>query len=323
MTVATELRVWVAMGKRHGAAILPPQLLERLAAWATPVESLADADVVVTGWGTTLVLDEETLAAAPRLRALVHTGGSVRTIVTSAVWERGLTVSSAADVNAGPVAEFAYAQIALAAKRALGTAAGYRAGWWPAFGAREGADGRTVGVVGASRIGRRVLSRLHGSEAGYRILLYDPYVSAVDAKRLGAELTDIHTLCATSSIVTLHAPELPETRRLLNAERLALMPDGATVVNTARGALVDTDALVRECASGRLDAFLDVTDPEPLPVGHALLTLPNVFLTPHIAGCQGDEVRRLGAFAVDEVGRLARGEPLLGAIRREEWARMA
>ncbi|WP_313772141.1 MULTISPECIES: hydroxyacid dehydrogenase [Streptomyces] len=323
MTVATELRVWVAMGRRQEAAILPPELLARLMAWATPAGSLADADVVVTGWGTSLVLDEETLAAAPRLRALVHTGGSVRTIVTPAVWERGLAVSSAADVNAGPVAEFAYAQITLAAKRALGAAAGYHAGRWPAFGAREGADGRTVGVVGASRIGRRVLSRLRGSEAGYRILLYDPYVSAADAKRLGVESVDIHTLCATSSIVTLHAPELPETRRLLNAERLALLPDGATVVNTARGALIDTAALVRECAAGRLDAFLDVTDPEPLPAGHPLFSLPNVFLTPHIAGCQGNEVRRLGAFAVDEVGRLARGEPLVGAVRREEWARMA
>ncbi|MGI5339331.1 hydroxyacid dehydrogenase [Streptomyces sp. CA-181903] len=323
MTIATDLCVWVAMGERQEAAVLPPELLTRLTRWATPVGSLAEADVVVTGWGTSLVLDEATLATAPGLRALVHTGGSVRRIVTPAVWERGLTVSSAADTNAGPVAEFAYAQITLAAKKALGAAAGYRAGRWPTFGAREGADGRTVGVVGASRIGRRVLSRLRGSEAGYRVLLYDPYVSAEDAKRLGVELTDIHTLCATSSIVTLHAPELPETRRLLNAEHLALLPDGATVVNTARGALIDTDALVRECASGRLDAFLDVTDPEPLPAGHPLFSLPNVFLTPHIAGCQGDEVRRLGTFAVEEVGRLARGEPLVGVVRREEWARMA
>ncbi|WP_223767195.1 hydroxyacid dehydrogenase [Streptomyces huiliensis] len=319
----TDLRVCVTAGRQQAAAIFPPELRAGLARWATPVGSLADADVVVTGWGTSLVLDEETLTAAPRLRALVHAGGSVRRIVTPAVWERGLAVSSAADVNAGPVAEFAYAQIALAAKRALGAMAGYRPGKWPVFREREGADGRTVGVVGASRIGRRVLSRLRDAEAGYRVLLYDPYVSAADAWRLGAEPADIHTLCTSSSIVTLHAPELPETRHLLSAERLALLPDGATVVNTARGSLIDTDALVRECAAGRLDAFLDVTDPEPLPAGHPLFSLPNVFLTPHIAGCQGDEVRRLGVFAVDEVGRLARGEPLVGAVQREEWARMA
>nr|WP_312018737.1 hydroxyacid dehydrogenase [Streptomyces sp. I05A-00742] len=318
-----HLRVLVAMGRDQEAAILPPDLRARLAACTAPAGSLADAHVLVTGWGTSLVLDGPTLADAPRLRALVHAGGSVKHVITPAVWQRGLTVSSAAAANAGPVAEFTFAQITLALKRALGATAGYRAGHWPTFREREGADGRTVGVLGASRIGRRVVSRLRASDASYRVLVHDPYLPAAEAARMGVELVDIHTLCTTSSVLTLHAPELPETRHLLNAERLALLPDGGVVINTARGSLIDTDALVRECASGRLDAFLDVTDPEPLPVGHPLFSLPNVFLTPHIAGSQGSEVRRLGVFAVDEVGRLARGEPLVGAVRQEELAHMA
>ncbi len=148
-------------------------------------------------------------------------------------------------------------------------------------------------------------------------------MSEADAARLGAEPTDLDGLCRASDIVTVHAPELPETVGMLSARRLALIPDGGTVVNTARGSLIDTDALTRECATGRLDAFLDVTDPEPLPVGHPLLALPNVLVTPHIAGAQGSEARRLGAYAVDEAARYLRGEPLLGRRTAADLPRLA
>ncbi|MBH1936209.1 hydroxyacid dehydrogenase [Streptomyces sp. AV19] len=298
---------------------MPPGLHARLGQFADATDSLAQADILLTGWGHTLRLDEPVLDRAPRLRAVVHAAGSVKGLVTPAVWERGILVSSAADANAGPVADFTAAVILLAAKKALSAG---KSGW-PAFSRRRGTDGTVVGVVGASRIGRRVMARLQAAESVYRVLLHDPYVPASEAVRIGAEPADIHTLCATSSVVTLHAPQLPETRHLLNAERLALIPAGGTVVNTARGSLVDTDALVRECASGRLDAFLDVTEPEPLPPGHPLLSLPNVFVTPHIAGAQGSEARRLGEFAVEEIGRLVRGEPLSGEVRKEELARLA
>jgi phosphoglycerate dehydrogenase-like enzyme len=96
------------------------------------------------------------------------------------------------------------------------------------------------------------------------------------------------------------------------------MPDGAVLINTARGSLVDTDALTRECATGRISAVLDVTEPEPLPPGHPLLAMPNVFITPHLAGAQGRELRRLGEFATDEVGRLVRGEPLRGGVEAHQ-----
>ncbi|MEV4441046.1 hydroxyacid dehydrogenase [Streptomyces sp. NPDC049577] len=326
MTEAREARavVTVAMGADEAAAVLTGDLRTRLAEIADFTENWTDlyrADIVMTGWGSP-ALTRTVLDRAPRLRAVVHAAGSVKRVVTDAVWERGLVVSSAADANAGPVVDYACGAIALAAKRALGTAAAYERGW-PAFGERQGADGLTVGVVGASRIGRRVIARLGASEAGYQVLLYDPYVSAAEAARLGVELVDVTTLCRASTIITLHAPELPETYRLLDAERLALIRDGGTVINTARGSLIDTEALTRECVTGRLDAFLDVTDPEPLPQGHPLPALPNVLVTPHIAGAQGSEVRRLGVFAVGEVERLLKGKPLLGQVAREELDRLA
>ncbi|MFF4738676.1 hydroxyacid dehydrogenase [Streptomyces sp. NPDC001262] len=319
----TELRARLAEVAEPGPCAVP----ESLASQPGRESALGPADLLITGWGCP-ALTEDLLAAAPRLKAVIHAAGSVKSLVTEAVWERGLVVSSAADANAGPVADYTMAAVVLAGKKALSTAAAYGADGidgtgWPGFQDRQGLDGRCIGVVGASRIGRKVIARLNASEAGCQVLLYDPYVSATEATRLGVERVDLNTLCRTSTIVTLHAPERPETRWLLDAERLALIPDGGTVINTARGSLIDTEALTRECASGRLDAILDVTDPEPLERGHPLITLPNVLLTPHIAGAQGSEVRRLGAFAVGEVERWVRGMPLLGRVRREELERLA
>ncbi|WP_272868247.1 NAD(P)-dependent oxidoreductase, partial [Mangrovactinospora gilvigrisea] len=143
------------------------------------------------------------------------------------------------------------------------------------------------------------------------------------AERLGAAPVDLDTLARRSQVVSLHAPDLPETRQLLDRRRLALLPDGALVVNTARGALIDTAALAEEAASGRLDAVLDVTDPEPLPPGHPLFDLPNVLLTPHLAGALGNEVPRLGEAALAELHRYAAGQALDHEVRPEDWDRIA
>ncbi|MEV4019937.1 NAD(P)-dependent oxidoreductase [Nonomuraea angiospora] len=152
--------------------------------------------------------------------------------------------------------------------------------------------GRVVGIVGLSHTGRRVAHLLRSFDL--TVLASDPYATEADAQALGTTLVSLPDLLHRRDIVTLHAPSLPETRNLLNADRLALLPDHATVINTARGSLIDTGALTAECVSGRLSAILDVTDPEPLPVDSPLFGLPNVQLTPHIAGAMGTEVHRLG-----------------------------
>ncbi|MEV8330855.1 hydroxyacid dehydrogenase [Streptomyces niveus] len=283
--------------------------------------ALAEAEILVSGWGCPR-LTAEVLAVAPRLRAVMHAAGTVRPLVSEALWERGIVVSSAADANAGPVASFTVALITLAARRTLTMAAGYADGW-PDFADRTGADGLTVGIVGASRIGRRVIAALRRSDAGFRLLLSDPYVTDEEARRLGVERVELADLCLRSAVVSVHAPLLPGTTGLLDAKMLALIPDGGALVNTARGAIVDTDALTAECATGRLEAYLDVTNPEPLPPGHPLLSLPNVLITPHTAGAQGSEVRRLGQYAVAEVARWLAGEPLLGEVTREALPRLA
>ncbi|MEV0387016.1 hydroxyacid dehydrogenase [Nonomuraea sp. NPDC050643] len=287
-----------------------------------------DAEILITGWGCPRI-DADVLATAPRLRAVVHAAGSVKGHLTAAVFDRGIAVSSAAEANAVPVAEFTLAMLVLAAKQAFARSRAYAAGCWSGDalpgvatpGERGGLSGAVVGVIGASRVGRLVIGRLR--EHGARILLTDPYTSGEEAAALGARAVPLDELCREAELLTVHAPELPETRRLLDDRHLSLLRDGAAVINTARGALIDTDALVRHCAGGRIAAVLDVTDPEPLPAGHPLLTLPNVLVTPHISGARGRELRRLGEFAVAEVERLTHGHPLQGAVRPADLGRLA
>jgi phosphoglycerate dehydrogenase-like enzyme len=285
---------------------------------------LADADVLLTGWGCP-PLDGAMLAAAPRLRAVVHAAGTVKLHLTDACWERGLLVSSAAAANAVPVAEYTLAAILLANKRAFRLQRRYQElrefRLWPAEAPGLGNYGKVVGLIGASQVGRRVLDLLRPFD--FTVLLHDPYVSPAEAAALGARSMALDALLAASDVVSLHAPALPETHQLLDRRRLALLRDGAVLINTARGWLVDGDALTAELVSGRIDAVLDTTEPEILPADSPLYDLPNVFLTPHIAGALGRETQRLGAHAVAEIERYARGEPFRYPVTREELARLA
>jgi len=285
---------------------------------------LEAVEVLVTGWGCPL-LDEAALRRMPRLGAVFHAAGTVKNHVTPACFERGVRVTSAAWANGIPVAEFTVAAIVLANKRAFRLARRYedlRAGrlWF-----REvpplGNLGRTVGIVGASRIGRMVLERLRGFD--FRLLVHDPYLDAAAARELGAEPAALDDLLRRSDVVTLHAPALPETRHMIDRRRLGLLGDGAVLVNTARGALVDHEALAEELVSGRIDAVIDTTEPEILPADSPLWGLPNLFLTPHIAGSQGAETRRMMDLALDELERFVSGLPLQHEVRAEDWDRIA
>ncbi|PUB24948.1 phosphoglycerate dehydrogenase-like enzyme [Promicromonospora sp. AC04] len=264
-------------------------------------EQLRATDVLITGWGCPVL--EPGVLSAGRLQAVVHAAGTVKNHLPDTFWDAGIAVSSAADANAVPVAEYTVAQILLANKQAGAMRAAYRreragADWSTRF-PQAGNYRRTVGVVGASRIGRRVLSHLAAFDLD--LLVSDPHVDDAAARALGARLVGLDELFRASDVVTLHAPDLPETRHLADARRLALMRPKAVLVNTARGGLVDTAALTDAVVSGRVRAVLDVTEPEILPPDSPLYYHPEVVLTPHIAGSVGGELRRLGDAAADEV----------------------
>lgn len=279
---------------------------------------LADVEVLLTGWGCSPI-DADVLRRAPRLRAVIHTGGSVKHHVTEACWERGVIVSSAVEENAVPVAEYTLAAILFAQKRVLEVSRLYRdrreqSAWASCF-PTMGNYRRVVGIVGASRIGRRVIGLLQPFDLD--VLLADPYVQPREAARLGVTLVELNHLLAASDTVSLHAPSLPETEGLLDRRRLGLMRDGAVVINTARGALVDLPALTDELVAGRLHAVIDVTEPEVLPADCPLYDLPNVLLTPHIAGSVGQELTRLFDHALDELERFAAGLPFASPVQHD------
>lgn len=313
-------RAAFAMATRTARQVLHPAAVERIAA-AVDIDpdvvldgfdraDLADVELLITGWGCAPI-SADVLAAAPRLRAIVHTAGTVRNHVTEECWERGIVVSSAAAANAVPVAEYAVAMILLAGKRVPEIARWFRAERvqqdWNALFPEAGNYRATVGLLGASLIGRRVADLLRPFDL--EVLLHDPYVADTEVRGLGAEPVGLDEVFARSGVVSLHAPLLRETTGMVDARLLTLMRDGATLLNTARGGLVDHAALEREVLSGRLRAVLDVTTPEPLPAGSPLWDCDGVLITPHVAGSKGNELRRLADAAADEVERWAAGRP--------------
>ena len=286
--------------------------------------ALARAEIILSGWGCPPI-DEAVLQAAPGLRAIVHAGGGVKGHVTPACWERGIRVSTAAAANAVPVAEYTLVMILLANKdvRRMAKAYEQRRGRvnplaeFPGVGNYD----KTVGIIGASRVGSRVIELLR--PFALDVIVSDPYLDEGGAQRLGAELRDLDELLAASDVVSVHAPALPSTQHLIDARRLAMLRDGATLINTARGSLIDQDALVAELVSGLNDAVIDVTEPEVLPPDSPLYELPNVVLTPHVAGALGVEVRRLGDSAIDEIARYAAGEPFAHPVTVADLERVA
>ncbi|WP_055523081.1 hydroxyacid dehydrogenase [Streptomyces graminilatus] len=331
-------RAALAMSQEAADAVLGPASLAALAAVCDlaplPVLDdlrtdrargiLADADLLVTGWGCP-VLDAEVLASAPRLRAVVHAAGSVRPHVTDACWERGIEVSSAAAANALPVAEYTLAMILLTGKQVLERARAYATTRtrdnWLRTSRTIGNHHRTVGIVSASLTGRRVIELLRPHD--FDVLLYDPYVTAADAAELGVERVELDALFARSDTVSLHTPLLPATQGLVSRALLDTMRPGAVLINTARGGVVDQDALTDAVRDRRVRAVLDVTDPEVLPPDHPLWDCPDAFLTPHLAGSQGNEWRRLAELAVAETEHWASGAGFRHPVRRERLAFLA
>jgi phosphoglycerate dehydrogenase-like enzyme len=165
----------------------------------------------------------------------------------------------------------------------------------------------TVGVVGFGRIGREVVARLLPFQC--RVLVFDPAVAEEAIAAAGGEAASLAQVIAKADVLTLHCPSTPQTRKMISGATFAEMKRGALFLNVARGDLVDTMALVQALESGHLaGAALDVCDPEPLPAGHALLKLPNVILTPHIASASPTAVRKLRETVARLAAAALRGE---------------
>ena len=263
--------VAVLIGRNHYGRMLSQNAWHKLRTFANVIEHpgeepatrtdllaiLPHADACLTSWGVAQ-LDAVVMAAAPRLKMMAHMGGSVQRFTCPALWRQGVRVTTAAPVLAEDVAITTLGLILTGMKRIWPLARHVRQGGWrdsPYWPSRE-IRHKQVGLVGASSVGRHLIRLLEPFQV--EILLYDPFVTAEDARELGVEKVELDTLLRRADILTLHAPAKPETYHLIDAQGLALLKDEALIINTARGTLIDEPALIAELEKGRFFAFLDV-----------------------------------------------------------------
>lgn len=276
---------------------------------------LDSAEFIFSTWGMPTLTSEQ-WAKFPKLRAVFYAAGTVQAFARPLL-ARDVTVVSAWAANALPVAEFACAQILLATKSVLRSARALHNTGPECWKRTEphGAYGTTVALISLGMIGRRVAELLKPFDLD--VIAYEPYAKPGVAESLGIRLVPTLEDCFTQAqVVSLHAPNLPATKQMVKKHHFASMRPNATFINTARAQIIDQDALLDTLeARPDLTAVIDVTDPvEPPAPGSRYYTLPNVFLTPHIAGSVGNEVARLADYVIDEADRLLRRQPLKYAV---------
>jgi D-3-phosphoglycerate dehydrogenase len=284
----------------------------------------ATYDALILG-GNTPINGSHMDRIGTRLRALARPGIGVDRIDIAAATARGILVLNTPD---GPTESTAEHAIALMLSLTKGVAFGdrvLRAGrGFPSYGTLPlglEAVGATLGLVGLGRIGGRVseIARV----LGMRVLAYDPFVTPARAQALGVEMVpSLGDVLSAADVVSLHCPSQPETYRLINAEKLALMRPGSFLVNVARGALIDEAALIEALRSGHLaGAGLDVYDPEPPDPNNPLFSLPNVVCTTHVGSYTGAGVLRMQVQCAEQVASMVRGERPSNLVNPEVWGK--
>ena len=271
----------------------------------------AEVEFVFSTWGMPAFSEEEIKACFPSLTCVFYAAGSVQAFARPFL-NCGVKVFSAWAANAVPVAEYTVSQIILANKgffthaRLLG--GGRLEDSRRFLPSCIGNFHAKVGIIGCGMIGSRVAEMLKNYDL--EVLAFDPFLSEERAKELGVTLCSLDELFASCNVVSNHLANNAETRGMIRYHHLASMPPYATFLNTGRGAQLVEDDLVRVLTERPdLTAVLDVTDPEPSPAGHPFYTLPNCFLTPHIAGSLGGEVVRMAEYMVQEWMNYVAGNP--------------
>ena len=268
---------------------------------------VTDADAVITQFAR---INASVIAAMNKARAIVRYGIGVDNVDLDAARMHGIPVSNIPDYCIDEVADHTLAYILGLTRQVVTHTADLRAGNWrlavPVPEMKALRD-QTVGVIGFGRIGREVVSRLLAFKC--RVLVHDPVVAPTDIAAAGATAAPLDDIFSTSDIITLHCPSTAATRRIIGPASLERMKPGTLLINVARGDLVDTAALVAALKSKHLAAAaLDVFDPEPLPADHALRSLPNVIIAPHIASVSVIAVKKLRQGAATRAAAAARGE---------------
>jgi glyoxylate reductase len=264
-------------------------------------------------------------AAGPQLKVISNYAVGYDNIDLAAATTRGIPVGNTPGVLTDTTADFAFTLLMAAARRVTEGDRNVRAGEWVTWGPTtllgEDIHKATLGIIGFGRIGRAVARRAHGFEM--TVLFNDPLTSPLpEVEPSGARLVDLETLLRNSDFVSLHTPLNDQTHRLVRRETLALMKPTAVLINTARGGVVDTDDLYEALRDGVIAAAaLDVTDPEPLPANHPLLTMENALVTPHIASASRATREKMALYAAQNLLAGIRGERLPFCVNPQVYER--
>jgi D-3-phosphoglycerate dehydrogenase len=254
--------------------------------------------------------DGPLLDALPNLRLIVRTGIGVDNVNLAAATERGIMVCNTPDGPTESTAEHTVAMLLALAKRLKPGNAQMERGEFGPRSALIGTEvqGKTLGLVGLGRIGRRV-AQICRLGLGMQVIAFDPYLTSEQAAEYGVTLADLDKVLGQADFVSLHAPATPETYHLMDSARIACMKDGAYLLNLARGPLVDADAVYQAVSQGKLaGAGIDVFEPEPLPADSPLRHHPDILVTPHSASVTVEGRARIERMAVERILAFARGE---------------
>lgn len=282
-----------------------------------------EVEIILSSWGAP-VFGSPLLTLLPNAKAVFYGAGTIKYFITPEFWKRGLRVFSAAAMNSIPVAEFTTSLIHLSLKQFFRCAqlTRERRDFSANSESTPGAFDTTIGIVSMGSIARLVVERL--KETDLNFIVYDPYLSDENASNLGIKKVDLAELFQRSQVVSVHAPWLDSTVGMITGELINSMPRNATLINTARGAVINESEML-DALEKRPDitALLDVTWPEPPADDSRLFTLPNVILTPHIAGSLDKECHRMGKCMLEELKLYLAGASAHHEVTENQVALMA
>ncbi len=274
---------------------------------------VTDADAVITQFAP---VNADVNASMQQTRVIVRYGIGVGNVDLAAARAKGIPVCNVPDYCIDEVADHTLAFILATTRQVVSNSNSLKAGKWglaTSLDQMKALRDLAVGVVGFGRIGREVVSRLRPFRC--RILVYDPIAKSADIEAAGATPVALRELLSQTDVITLHCPSTPDTRGMLNSESLAKTRPGVSIINLARGDLIDPNALMAALLSGHVAAAaLDVFNPEPIPADHPILKLDNVILASHIASTSVPAVRKLRETAARLALMALNGEPLVNVV---------